>query len=217
MPVGDAPRLAGAQGRAALPHPLSKLGKRTTETDHDTAYVFRQSVLPRCVTGVLQASVLQTEGEQAVHLHRQLFTRDTKNVYITLDPPYLALLPPYPAHPYLHVSMGCLHGVAWLGKVDRMRPRWDRVHRAAGKLHAITVNDGKDMCFRLHRKMVIPLGQSMGREVGAFQRYATTCLEHFDAQAAKIQQAWRRAISDPSYLVCRRRLLAEWNEWGPER
>lgn len=33
-----------------------------------------------------------------------------------------------------------------------------------------------------------------------------------ESAATKIQDAWRRAISDPSYAVCRKRLMSEFNE-----
>lgn len=46
------------------------------------------------------------------------------------------------------------------------------------------------------------------------QRLKYLCLS-FTIDKAKIQRAWKRAISDPSYALCRKRLLREFNDITP--
>lgn len=199
--------LRAAQGFHVFFRPWSE----HNSSELGTAYVCRRLRPPKRITGVLHPCCVALSPYE-VHAHRQTFSQDAKHIYVTLDPPYFG---PASHGSYRNLHMGLTSPVAALGRVDRMRPRWDRLHRLAaweGKWKDGTVlNDGRDLCFHLRRKLVIPKAPGRAdRELGAFQRYATACLQHFDAQATVIQRAWRRAISDPSYLLCRRRLLNEW-------
>lgn len=48
-------------------------------------------------------------------------------------------------------------------------------------------------------------------EYGELRTFCLAVLMHVDHQARVIQRAWRRSISDPSYAVCKKRLLKEYH------
>lgn len=60
----------------------------------------------------------------------------------------------------------------------------------------------------------IPQNASPGIETHPVVNSIRKVLQEHDDAAAKIQEAWRKAISDPSYTVCRKRLMSEFTEFS---
>lgn len=123
--------------------------------------------------------------------------------YITFDPPLLI-----PAHRDEHIAIFTPHPSIKLNSA----PRWNKLRKVSrGTEYKLFTFEGS---FSLRHYMVIPTtppdpDHAYADELCAFHKYATSLRNHANHSATIIQRAFRRAISDPHYVMCRRRLLSE--------
>jgi hypothetical protein len=91
-------------------------------------------------------------------------------------------------------------------------PRWNKLrHLEENKFYDTHIN-GKLMSLRYY--MAIPTRPDTGcykKEVGMFQEYATALRRRADDAASLIQAAFRRAMADPGYRMCVKRLMSEFD------
>lgn len=143
------------------------------------------------------------------HQHRQWISVEDNVMTIVFDPP--VIFPSHNAHdvtvklrsPYFEMQP----------RECGMYPRWDKLCLYPEYDHLVV--GCSPSSAKVCKELLIVIGNYYERYIEEhilFRDYAKTMKDVLDVYAKKIQRAWRRCISDPSYYVCRERLLREFYE-----
>jgi hypothetical protein len=148
-------------------------------------------------------------GDHGQHTQYLYFTPDT--TYIQFDPPIF-----YSRHHNdqddLWVDMKNPFAETYTHPKLRHLPRWDKLNRKG----CIRIQEHSKCTIRYC--MIIPNtpNRYYPEETGVFIEYANATKKAIDdalnKNASIIQRNWKRAVSNPDYSVCRKRLLREFEE-----
>lgn len=197
---------------------------------HEKAvYMIRKHNICDFVDGVLRKSMFRfrdyygKQGDCLDFPHTQHIQMDHKNdvMYLTLDPPIF-----YKTHNGggcdLPLELCCEAAKTHiLPDYCHHFPRFNKLVYCMRDSHNWNC---KGVCLptshALVRKLILPMSMSDSiyptrlykEEMTEFINYAKNVRAYVNGKALIIQRAWRRAISDPTYTLCRRRLLNEIEE-----
>jgi hypothetical protein len=140
--------------------------------------------------------------------HKQIIQITKDDMFIYFDPPLI--------FEKGDLSALIITPVAICGDVNaNWKPKWKKLEMCTGYAETKTYIYGPKT-YIVKSKMKISSGPSkyMGyeNEFKKYQRYAKQVSHYLNNQAKRIQRAWRKCTIDPSYKICRDRLMREYNE-----
>jgi len=163
--------------------------------------------------GILRKCSITLKNQETIH-HDQIIQVHENDVYIYFSPPLV-----YDSNKLSgDLATRITSQVATCGDPQtHWKPRWNKLELCTNYSEKTKIIYTSPH-YKVRQKMKISLRplpckyDGYKEEYAEYQTYARQVLFHFDLQAKRIQRAWRRAISDPAYTICRNRLTKEFSD-----